>query len=180
MSSLYKVTKVFDPPVSISNKEVVNIVMTDFTDHKLEGDEWKSEPFYSHGNGYKFILLVYANGKYSGRGNSVSVYMHLMKGEHDSNLSFPFRGELLLQLLDVRGGDTHEESIKYNEETDSSSKYGGRVRLFSRSMSGFGCNEFIRHNHLRFNEATTTQYLSDDDALQFRIVFKHVLNSSCY
>ena len=172
--SLYRVAKVFDPPLTTVNKAIINIVMTDFTRHKLEDDEWKSEPFYSHQYGYKFVLLVYANGKHAAKGNSVSVYLHLMKGEHDNYLSFPFRGEVLLQLLDARSDDMHEEPINFNEETDSHRRYGGRVRLFSRSMSGYGCDEFIKHNNLRYNESTGSQYLHDDDTLHFRAVFKCV------
>ena len=34
-----------------------------FSKLKAGNEEWKSEPFFSHEGGYKFILVAYANGK---------------------------------------------------------------------------------------------------------------------
>jgi len=48
----------FPPPV---------FTMTDFEQHKKDGDDWFSPPFYSHAGGYKMGLSVDANGHGSGK-----------------------------------------------------------------------------------------------------------------
>jgi len=40
----------------------VNFVMTDFEDHFYWADQWFSEPFYTHEEGYKMCLSVIAYG----------------------------------------------------------------------------------------------------------------------
>ena len=45
-------SKVMLPPV--------NFVMTDFEDHYESEDQWFSEPFYTHEEGYKMCLSVFA------------------------------------------------------------------------------------------------------------------------
>ena len=65
--------------------------------------QWYSAPFYSHFGGYKMCLRVYANYK----GTHVSVFTHLMKGEYDDNLKWPFRGTITVTLLNQLRPDNH-------------------------------------------------------------------------
>ena len=43
-------------------------------------------------------LRVVANGVGRGKGTHVSVYVHLMRGEFDDILKWPFHGEVTIQL----------------------------------------------------------------------------------
>ena len=43
-------------------------------------------------------IRVTANGWYSGAGTHVSVAVHRMRGEYDSRLVWPFRGDITIQL----------------------------------------------------------------------------------
>ena len=77
----------------------LQLVMNNFSLHKSKHDWWHSEPFYSHLCGYKMHLEAKANGNGVGRGTHVSVYVHLMKGENDASLQWPFNGDVYFKLL---------------------------------------------------------------------------------
>ena len=76
----------------------VDIIMDDFEKHKKSNDIWFSRPFYTHHGGYKMCLMVDANGVVGGKGTPVSVLVHLMRGEFDDFLKWPFRGDVTIQL----------------------------------------------------------------------------------
>ena len=153
---------------------VAEFTMQQFS--RLKG-EWKSEPFFSHEGGYKFILVVYANGKGSYKGRSVSIYAHLVKGENDSQLRFPFRGRLVIQIINCIEDKHHAQiPIDINDTTDPNGKTGARVKTLSldnlingRSYNGLGFPNFLRHEYLGFNEDSNTQYVNNDDELKIRV-----------
>ena len=76
----------------------VDIVMDDFEEHKMKNDTWFSPPFYTHIGGYNMCLSVMANGFGDGKGTHVSVFIHLMRGEFDNHLKWPFNGSFTVQL----------------------------------------------------------------------------------
>ena len=76
----------------------VDIIMDDFEQHKRNDDIWYSPPFYTHLGGYRMGLNVCANGVGKGKGTHVTVGVHLMRGEFDDFLKWPFRGEVTVQL----------------------------------------------------------------------------------
>lgn len=59
-----------------------------------------SAPFYTSRHGYKMCLRLYMDGDGSGKGNHLSFFLTLMKGEFDSLLRWPFRQTVSLMLLD--------------------------------------------------------------------------------
>ena len=50
--------------------------------------------------GYKFRLNLYPNGNDSEKDTHLSLYFHLMKGEYDAKLSWPFQGIVKFKLID--------------------------------------------------------------------------------
>ena len=74
-------------------------------------DEWYSPPFYSLLRGYKMYLQVHCNGRGAGKGTHVSVFVHLMRGEFDDKLKWPFRGEVTVQLLSQEGRRGHSTKV---------------------------------------------------------------------
>ena len=60
--------------------------MTNFLQNKEADIDWNSPPFYTHPHGYKMCLRVYANGCGTGEDTHLSVFVALMKGEHDEHL----------------------------------------------------------------------------------------------
>ena len=148
-----------------------DLVMTDFEKHKKNGDTWFSPPFYSHIGGYKLCIGVDANGTGSGAGTHVTVGVHMMRGEYDDNLKWPFKGEVRVQLLNQRGDQGHFERALLKLTHYSIDGFDQKItaRVVERERGkGWGYPEFIAHSDLACNPATDCQYLMND-CLKFRI-----------
>ena len=148
------------PPVFIPPPD---IVMTDFEKHKKDGDSWFSPPFYSHIGGYKFCVSVYADG-WDGKGTHVGVGVHMMQGEYDDNLKWPFKGKVRVQLLNQRMSNVHtvERTTTYDNETNA-------IRVVGRQRGkGWGHSQFIPHTDLAYNPDKDCQYLMND-CLKFQV-----------
>ena len=163
-------------PVPNEPLPVHDFVIKNFSKYKKYNEECISEPFYSHNNGYKLSLLVYPNGRSKCKNKYISVFVHLMKGENDNNLIFPFRGDILIQIINWRENKNHTERlIEFNEKTDPIGVYGARVTglaawLSGRQYQGYGFPNFLSHNFLEFDESRNSQYVSDDDCLHVRVM----------
>ena len=145
----------------------VEFTMKDFEHCRSEDGEWQSPPFYSHLQGYKMCFLVNANGHGSAKGTHVSVWVHLMRGEFDDQLNWPFRGEVTIQLLNQLGDMYHATgTIHFTDWTPD--MYRNRVERREKAERGLGIQEFIGHHDLTFNAAKNRQYLRDG-RLCFRV-----------
>ena len=150
----------------------VGLFPTEFTMHNFEDSrtrnlDWQSPSFYSHLQGYKIRLIVYVNGQGTAKGTHVSVYACLMQGEFDNHLSWPFRGEITIQLLNQLADRNHATGmVRFTERTPD--VYTCRVNCDERAEKGWGQLKFIAHADLGYNSVKNRQYLKDD-CLQFRI-----------
>ena len=132
--------------------------ITDFSKHKAIGDVWYSSPFYTHPQGYKFRVAVWANGVGDGAGTHVSVGVDLMEGEHDDRLEFPFRGTFHIKILNWRQDSDHTQgTVSITNDNDSDHKYGGRNATLIPTN-----NTFLPHTSLR---TTNSEYVNDNDCL---------------
>ena len=61
-----------------------------FSIRKIHNEKWISPPFYTHTGGYKMCLSVFPNGTQEAQGNHISVFLHMMQGEFDDHLKWPF------------------------------------------------------------------------------------------
>lgn len=95
----------------------VDLYMNDIWDHWHSEDQWFSEPFYSHPSGYKMCLSVYAYGTGKGRSNHISVFAHIMKGEYDDKLSWPFRGTVTVTLITDDEDDDFEGDLEFTSKS---------------------------------------------------------------
>ena len=77
-----------------------------FISSRFEAD---SDPFYSHVGGYKFQLHVVVSVDRSNTYISASV--HLLEGQNDDNLMFPFKGTLTLFLMNQRIDREHKQNV---------------------------------------------------------------------
>ena len=141
----------------------IELVMSKFNQHKVNGDRWFSPPFYTHPQGYKMCLTVYANGHSAGKGTHVSVFTRLMRGEFDDHLKWPFRGHVTVAILNQLEDNKHATAT-----IDFTVDVGDRVTYEERARSGRGRLTFISHTDLDYNPANNCQYLKDD-CLHFRI-----------
>ena len=144
----------------------IEFTMAEFAKHKRDGDEWYSDPFYSHLVGYKMCLGVYANGCGDGLGTHTSVSVYLMRGEWDNILKWPFRGDITIQVLNqIENKGHYEKTIPFTDEAPDNAT--GRVTTGERSC-GLGYGQFISHDALNYNKAKNCQYLKCN-CLQFKI-----------
>ncbi len=86
----------------------MRVVMTDFEQHKKDGEWWYKEGFYTHPGGYKMCLKVNANGGGMARTPTYLVmYVCMMRRKFDNALKWPFRDNVSIQLLNQRANDGH-------------------------------------------------------------------------
>ena len=123
---------------------------------------WSSAPFYTHLQGYRMCLWVDIGGNGPGKGIYISVFLSLMKGEFDAKLKWPFRGSVVVQLLNQRDEDSHHtEVIKYHDNTPNAT--AGRVMEEGRMSKPWGKGKFIKHEELKDGG-----YVKND-CLKFRV-----------
>ena len=156
---------VADNPQDLFNVPPVEFTVTDFLQKKKANTIWYSPPFYTHPHGYKMCLQVYVNGRGDGKGTHLSVFVPLMKGEHDEHLEWPFEGEISYQLLNWRENKQHyKETLHFNTKHI---KHCARVTK-EDIRHGRGHSQFISHSSLSYNSTSNTEYLQDD-CLQLRV-----------
>ena len=131
------------------------LTMTNFEQHKTDDDCWSSPQFYTHPQGYKMCLNVYAYRFYDDNDTYVSVYVYLMRGEFDDYLIWPFQGDVTVAMLNQLEDKNHAiGTIRFTDTTD-----GEYV----------GYRDFIAHTQLNYQPANNRQYLKYD-CLRFQIV----------
>ena len=122
------------------------LTMTNFQQHKSNGDVWYFPPVYTDHQGYKICLRVDANGYGSCKGTHVSVYICLMRGEFDDHLKWPFRCVITSRLLDqIKGEDHVTKEVTFNDSTPD--MHCNRVTSGERTL-GWGYLKFIAHSEL--------------------------------
>lgn len=157
----------------VTMKSLLNVVplvfvMDDFYKHRNTLDLiWYSPAFYSQRRGYKMCLSVNASGHASAKGTHFSVYVHLMSGEYDDLLVWPFQGVVKIELLNQLANSEH---FAYNVEFvgQKHEKHNSRVMKGMRSHCGLGEDRFLPYTVLGHNATRHCQYLKDD-RLYFRV-----------
>ena len=141
--------------------------MPDFNKHKISDKRWYSPPFYIHPGTYKMCIHVSAHGCGDGEGTHIAVSAYLMHGKNDDNLSWPFRGEVIITLLNqLEDKNHHKITVTYKEDTTT--KANQRVVDNDRGSIGYGRIKFISHDQLGYDAAKNCQYLKDD-CLYFQV-----------
>ena len=127
--------------------------MDKFKQRKRDNEVWYSAPFYTHHKGYKMCVGIYANSYGERNGAYTSVSVHLMEGEFDDELKWPFRGQINVRLLSQVDTDYKEFKYAFIEtqpdyNTISNRKLNGEI--------GRGLCDSVSHTELR------PQYLKHD------------------
>ena len=153
--------------------------------HKKKKDKlWFSPPFYTHVCGYKMCLGIRANGKGKGS-NCVSVYTVILRGDYDTTLPWPFKGKIVVELLNQAHNARHYPvTIVYTPTTDracsgpvdllslfyppSAYPIHTAANVHSEAMtSPWGVTNFISHEQLETVSADL-RYIHNG-CLQFRV-----------
>ena len=144
--------------------------LINYQKHKEYDVTFYSPPFYTSPTGYKLCVRVDANGWSSGKGTHVSVFAHLMKGDNDDSLIWPFTGEVIVELINQLEPDTDTKHHKKVLTVPADSIVSSRVVSRERG-AGWGTPEFIPHTELGGKPTSSCQYLKDN-TLVFRVSVK--------
>ena len=136
--------------------------MTEYSKHKRERRKWFSPPFYSGPGGYKLCLCVVNYPQDLQIPYILSVYVYLMRGEHDDRLVWPFHGDITVQLV------TRQLFVDQDQQNMKTFKFSKRslISSCSRVTSGerakSGCEE-------RFGILWVEQSFIKDDCVKLRV-----------
>ena len=132
-----------------------NFTLENFTEVKRRGRYWKSPPMYTHAEGYRFQVHIDTN--YYGRKLQVEIWG--TEGEYDDKLTWPFRGDFTILLINHCPGG--------NDWVMKISKSWNRPGVVDHSFRSFAYT-CIEHEILRYDEGCKIHYLKNN-SLQFRI-----------
>ncbi len=105
------------------------LAMTKYQQHKTNNVRWYSRPVYTHHQGYKICLGVDAKKNVIVGMLNMYVYVFFMRGEFDDSLTWPFQGEISIQLLYQVNG---EQNVKFEMNYDRSTM----IKTCSRVTKG--------------------------------------------
>ena len=140
-----------------------------FEQYKTTSRTWWSSSFYTHVGGYQMCLRIDASGLDDAEGTHVSIYVHMMSGEFDSHLQWPFKGEVCVQLINQKEGGQHLERTLVDETCSAMEDYNS---IFSKmdvhtARDGWGISRFISHADL-YKPTEGKEYLKND-TLKLRV-----------
>ena len=113
-----------------------------------------SPPFYYFG--YKFRLWLFPNGKNRGKDTHLSLYFHLLKGEYDARLPWPFQKIMKFTLIDQQEDAGDRKNIVMSLTGIPSDKEVVERPLTSENR-GWGFTEFVSLTKL-----IERRYIADD------------------
>ena len=126
----------------------VTFTVDHFSVRKAHNEKWISPPFYTHTGGYKMCLSVLPNGDGDDKGSYVSIFIHMMQGEFDNHLKWPFPGALInISALNQRM-ITGNIGADLNLFTGDSRECRSRV-LNCPYGPGYGRRKYIDHRYLK-------------------------------
>ena len=135
--------------------ELVELCVPDIEKRMIKKNYYVSAPFYAPPRpvGYKMCIGVSMFGRGQGRGSHVSINVHIMEGDFDDYLEWPFVGEIVVQIVDLEGEDHCTRMIYFTEDTHP--RFSERV-LNGGMNDGWGCVRFLPHSDL------VPRYLKDN------------------
>ncbi|XP_015750498.1 PREDICTED: TNF receptor-associated factor 6-like [Acropora digitifera] len=116
-----------------------------------------SPAFYTSLYGYKLCLRINLNGVDSGVGRSIALFVHMMKGDYDSILEWPFTGRITLAILDQSEFRQHISTSFVGKPDLLPFR---RLSTEFRNREGYGCVDFALIELIR-----DPQYIENDTML---------------
>ena len=138
-------------------KQVAIVKNANMFDRKF----YYTRPFYTGRNGYKMQLRVYPYGQ----NRNISIYCHLMRGENDDHLRWPYEGIITISLLNQLS-DSEHHTIRLHLGNSTEHADAVKQPIGIRNMAR-GYSEFISLSKVE-NFTAHRQYLMND-TLYFKI-----------
>ena len=121
---------------------------------KLENDVSR------YSKGYRMCLHMHTGGYDHGKGTHLSMFLYVMKGINDENLTCPLWGKFELKLLNQISDNEHLSVII--NFIDSGTKHGRRVKTGDRADKGWGERYKLISNEDLHKVTATCQFLKDN------------------
>lgn len=121
-----------------------------FSNHQLQQEAGQpvvlhSPPFYTGRPGYKLCLRLHLQTPSAPRcSNYISLFVHTMQGEFDSQLPWPLQGTIRLAVLDQTDGQHHIEIMETKPDLQAFQR-----PTVQRNPKGFGYVTFMQLQALR-------------------------------
>ena len=138
----------------------LTFTMIDFSKVKNESSSWRSPAMYTHLYGYKFFFEIKANGYGGGRGKAVRVDLWSTPGDFDSQLKWPVKVKITLELVNQHGGDNlvnYKDGVTWKKPDESvyitligSKCHLGNGHFIDHSELG----DFLKNDSLDFHAST--------------------------
>ena len=107
-----------------------------------------SPALYTSLFGYKLCLRINLNGVDSGVGKHLALFVHMMQGDYDTTLKWPFTGKITLSILDQ--SDASESSHHITETLVAKPNLLAFQRPTApRNHKGYGYVEFAPIEQIR-------------------------------
>ena len=146
----------------------VTLKMSGFDKMKKNNLALWSDFFYTTYRGYRMHMLIVPSSRHLDSGTYLSCYLYLTKGPHDENLTWPFKENFEIKLLNQIGDNQHHSTfVTYCSIVIDDSTGRSTVRKGSKTSRGWGKFRFISSEHL--HKTTTTCQFIKNDCLFFQI-----------
>ena len=146
---------------TICGDAVLNVTMTELKSKKDNGVQWFSPPYFTHVNGYKMCFEVDFSS-YNSK-TSLRIDSYIMRGPYDDFLQWPFKGKVIIRLLNQYGNHHHYDYVFDYKDT------GKGERVTSRERGKHLQTTTLPYTRLGYNSSSNCQYLKDD-CLQFKVI----------
>ena len=144
------------------------IQMRGYQENKAKETIFYSTPIYSHYGGYKMCLKVCVNGYGRCANTHTSMGIAIMRGDHDDQLMWPFKGKISVTLLNQLQPFNHHTRFPWLPAMAISENVSARVVDGERAETAWGFMDFIENEKLFFQSESDCCYLMND-SLFFRI-----------
>lgn len=163
-----------DDSTNIDLITAAEFTLNSYSVFKRENKSWYSHPFYTYQGGYRMCLEVMGNGYGEVKGQYVSIYLYLMRGEFDDQLEWPFRGDIVVELLSQGAGPPHNsKTLRYSSSTPR--QCAERVVDSERGVNSKGIADFIHLSELPL------KFLKNDSLkfriLRYKLAFQRLMHS---
>ena len=116
----------------------VEFTVADFMLHKKRDEVCYSLPFHTRPCGYKLCLGIWANGFGDGKGTHLGLTIHVMRGEFDDLLKWPFRGKITIDLVNQEDVEHHNIATVISFGDHTPDRMANRVTEGERNIRGWG------------------------------------------
>ena len=140
----------------------IYVLVTNFGQYQKDDRVFKSDPFYSHPGGYKMLVVIRPNSIGERKGSHVSLHVHLLPGEFDNQLHWPFSGKITVQAYErTRDQWSFQRVIEMNER--KSGLVAVNRCIDTPITCGAGYDNFLSYFYL-------DNYLKSTNTLRVRII----------